>query len=230
MHKKLIMACMAIAAFAAFALPAAASANSPVLTHPTGTAYCPDGGTTTNCKLEGTNVGDWKLVGSLGTVTCSSVTLTGNITTNKNTHIEGDITSATFGGTGTGGDCTGPLGPVKVTTTVGNGVPWCLTAGGELPAHVFTARGNACNAASRSITFVLDFTNGPTCYYNRTTHVTGTYTTHSTGDAILSFNEQEWTKEKGENESFFYPCLSSGKLTGAATLETDGVAGGMFIS
>jgi hypothetical protein len=234
MSKKIIMACMAVAAFAAFVMPAAASATSPVLTHPTGTAYCPNGGTTANCLVLGTNVGDWVLKSSLGNITCSKVVLTGNITKNKETHIQADVTSATFNGTGVNGDCTAPapLSNVRVTTTVGNGVPWCLTAGGTLAADEFTARGNSCNLAQRSITFVLDFTEGPTCYYNRTTTVKGTFKTHPE-DAVLSFTEQEWTLEKGENETFFKPCLSSGKLTGSATLETDvpgGVNEPMYIS
>jgi hypothetical protein len=233
MAKKITMACMALVALAAFALPATASA-SPELTHPTGTTYCPKDEAGKECLVTGTNVGDWVLAGPFGTnVTCSKVALTGTITENSGKSVKGDITSATFNGTGEGGDCTSTLGSVRVTTTVGNGTPWCLTANSEMAADEFQVRGNACTAASRSITFVLDFTGGPTCYYNRTAVVKGTFATDTAGqDAVLSFTEQEWVLEKGENETFLKPCLTSGKLTGAATLETDTTASNdpMYIS
>ncbi len=233
MHKRLIMACMAITAFAAFVVAPAASA-SPVLTHPTGTAYCPNGGTGSTCLVTGTNIGNWEFMNGLGTFVCNSVTMTGNVTTNKENHIQIDITEAHFTGTGAGGDCTSPIGDFKLTTTVGNGVPYCLTAGGLLGADKFTARGNSCDKAQRSITFVLDFTNGPTCYYDRTTVVEGTFQTdtEASKDAVFSFSGAEWVKEKGENETFLKPCVASYKMSGSWTLETDkaGANEPMFIS
>jgi hypothetical protein len=231
MYKKLIMVCMAVAAFAAFVMPAVASA-SPELTHPTGTTYCPKDEAGKECLVTGTNVGNWVLKSSLGNIECNSVVLTGTLTENSGTSIKGDINSATFGNTGTGGDCTGPLGTsIAVTTNVGNGVPWCLSANNTMAADEFQVRGGACTAESRSITFVLHITGGRTCYYNRTAVVKGTFTTDTTGDAILSFSEQEWTLEKEEGSGLI-PCPSSGKLNGAATLETDTKASAdpMFIS
>lgn len=213
MKSKLIMACMAVAAFAAFVVPAVASA-SPVLTAPTGTA-APVG---TGIVGTNTGLGNWVFKGSLGNVECETVSLTGNVTENSGTSIKGDITSASFSNAGS--DCSSVLGPVKVTTNVGNGIPWCLSANSKMLADEFQVRGNSCNLASRSITFVLDFTEGPTCYYDRTAVVSGKFTTHPE-DAVLSFSEVEWTLEKGENETIFKPCLKTGKLTGKATLETD---------
>lgn len=225
MAKKIILACMAVVAFAAFVLPASASA-SPELTHPTGTTYCKNGGSLGEpCLVTGTNVGNWTFTSSLGTITCSSVVITGNVTKNNGTEVEGDITSATFGGTGTNGDCTGPLGiSINPTTNVGNGLPWCLRATKAMEPDEFQVRGNACNAASRSITFVLDGTGWQDCYYDRAAVVKGTFTTDTTSgeDAVLTFANQEWTLEKEVNTNPFLPgCPSSGKLNGSATLETD---------
>lgn len=220
MAKKIILACMAIAAFAAFVLPASASA-SPRLCETAAGGGEPCTNLVPPVKIVGTNTETWKLVGSLGTISCSTVFMTGTLTTNSGTHIAGDIETADFSGTGAEGKCTSPIGDVKVTTTVGNGTPWCLTAGGELAADKFSTRGNSCTLASRSITFVLDFAQ-QTCYYNRTAPVEGSFTTDTSGqDAVLSFENAVWTLEKSENTDIFHPCLSEGTLKGAATLETE---------
>jgi hypothetical protein len=181
MSKKLITTCMALVAFAAFALPASALATSPVLTTAAGTPLAEGSG------LKATNIGNTLFKGSFGEVTCSTATLEGTLTKNKmnGEAIEGTINTAHFTGTGEGGDCTSSLGDVKVTTAgTFNGTPWCMKA---LPgsAHELQIRGGACNSATRSITYVLHFTNIPfigprTCAYERTTltgPVKGTYVT-----------------------------------------------------
>jgi hypothetical protein len=100
LSKKLITACLGLVAFAVLALPAAASATSPVLTHPTGTAYCPIGGT--GCTFTGTNIGNFKFKGSFGETLneCTTLKLTGYVVKNKEEHIEANITTATFSGAG----------------------------------------------------------------------------------------------------------------------------------
>jgi hypothetical protein len=113
MHKKLIMAGMALAAFAAFVIAPAASA-SPVLTS--------DGvkvpvGTSVTWKNTGTIAFTWT---SSVTWTCSSADLTSTITVNNGTQIKGEVPagSAKFNGTGTNGDCTFPEPLGSTATTV----------------------------------------------------------------------------------------------------------------
>ena len=98
MYKKLITACMAIAAFAAFVLPATASAtNDPTLTD--------DGGhVAVGSKILATQVGNSFLratssdhKGSIQ-LTCSTGELTGTVLQNSGGTVEGEITFATFGG------------------------------------------------------------------------------------------------------------------------------------
>jgi hypothetical protein len=228
MSKKIILACLALVAFAVFVLPATASA-SPRLCETTKLEGGGEGEPCTNVGLvnvKGTNVGNWVLeTSTLGNVVCTGVTMTGNVTKNSGTNVEGDITSATFSGGGTGGDCTGSLGTsIQVITNIGNGVPWCLFANSEMAADRFEVRGNACNAAKRSITFKFNITGLVDCWYNREANVVGTFTTDTaTGeDAVLSFEKQQWNLEKEESTSIFAPkCPETGSLTGKATLETD---------
>lgn len=223
MAKKIILACMAITAFAAFVLPAAASASPRLCETTADHVTCHN----VSGNVTGTNVGNWTFTTSAGHITCTAVVLTGNLTENSGTSIKGDITSATFNGEGTGGDCVGPLGTsVQVIVNEGNGLPWCITANNEMKTDEFQTRGNSCNNAARSITFRFNITGLNDCKYNKTTPVVGTFTTDNSGttseDAILTFSEQEWTLEEENRTSIFAPaCPSTGKLDGAVTLETD---------
>ncbi|MGN6586940.1 MAG: hypothetical protein ACTHKT_05635, partial [Solirubrobacterales bacterium] len=94
MHKKLMMTCMAIAAFAAFVIAPAASA-SPVLTE-NGTAVA------VGASIEGKNTGEAIFTTTAGNVNCSSAVLKGTVTKNSGTKITGEIPvgSATYKGTG----------------------------------------------------------------------------------------------------------------------------------
>ena len=227
MSKKLITACMALVALAAFALPAAASA-SPVVTHPTGTVLNPETGECTGVKkticIKATNIGNAKLLTdpAEGTATlpmteCSTVTMTGYLEKNTGGVIEATIHTATFEGTGgvispgTMHECTGFNGLGNLTPTVNgggtdgesisNGTPWCLKSGAS---DTFTIRGGACTAESRKITFVFDSTKSshPTefnqCKYERANAVEGTFTTDTTGDAILSVKPGSTTAERAK--------------------------------
>jgi hypothetical protein len=239
MSKKLITAALGLVALAAFALPAAASATSPVLTHPTGTAYCPNGGTT--CLLTGTNIGNTKFKSGSSTLSeCTTAKITGYLVKNKETHIEGNVTTATFSGAGEEfngmHECLGFFGFGNLTPTtngthpagtkidnedVENGTPWCMTAGGELGANEFTVRGGTCAEAPRKITFILDSTVAGTCKYERTTAIKGTYTTDDTGDAIFTLLPANtgFTGEAGNPGG----CTASGSLEMKFTMETDSV-------
>lgn len=229
MSKKLITACMALVALAAFALPAVASAaNDPDLTHPTGTmmAVHPLGKTCledpTGC-IDATNIGVTKMKspGGATLVECSQATMTGMLTKNDGSNVEGDITSTSFSGTGTGGECTSSFGGITVDTNIGNGTPWCLRSTSTMGTDKFQVRGNACNLASRSITFVLTSTTVGTCKYNRTAALEGEYTTHPT-DAILHLKPGASTEFALEEGGFF--CPSAGQLEMSFTLETDTTA------
>ncbi len=219
MSKKLITTCLALFALAAFVLPAVASA-SPVVTHPTGTKLVPGAN---GVKIKATNIGNTLLTSTSGTtlVECSTASMTGTLTVNSGTSIEGNIESTSFSGTEAGGKCTG-LGGIIVTTNVGNGVPWCLhsTGGDE-----FQVRGGKCSEVPRSITFAMDSGLGVTCHYERANSIKGTFTTHSTGDAILTVTgagetgvtDTLFTKEAGDSVL----CPADGTLDMAFTLETD---------
>src|SRR4051794_24044133 len=106
MSKKLITACLGLFAFAAFVLPAVASA-SPQITHPTGTRLDPTGKTCTTTSnaicIVGTNVGNTVLKTDPTGETkpsvlseCSTAKMTGWLTKNTGTEIEGTIHTATF--------------------------------------------------------------------------------------------------------------------------------------
>jgi hypothetical protein len=243
MSKKLITACLGLAALAAVALPAMASA-SPVVTHPTGTPLA------TGTKITGTNIGTMKFKNASGETTlteCNTARLTGTLIKNKENHIEANITTATFFGGGAGKykgmeECKGvstlpsftltsngtdPVGTKIDEEDVTSGTPYCLTAGGVLAANKFTIRGGTCSEEPRKIIFILDttpFFAGDAereCKYERTPAIEGTYTTHSTGDAILLFEATEkatgFTGAAGNNVL----CPSKWTLQASFTLETD---------
>jgi hypothetical protein len=210
MTRKLIAACMAIGAFAAFGVASSATA-APVLTHPTGTVA------PVNTKILATNVGETVMKTSLGNVTCSKATLTGNLSTNSTAAgSKGDVSSAVFSGTGESNECTSWSGGVTVNANPAtNGLPWCLEATGA--TDVGKVRGGSCAGESRAIRFELNFTNAfiGLCVYQRSGAAEGTLTTHPT-DALVHLVEQEWVKFSGGAG-----CPSSGKLNMTFTLETD---------
>lgn len=206
MRSKLTAACLALAAFAAMALvPAGASAN-PLLTDAGGTVKV-------GSTIEATNVGNITLSSGLGNISCQSSTLTGNVTANTAGNINGDITKATFTGTGANGHCTSTIifNPTFTVDTA-ESLPWCLTNEGN--TDNWTVRGGACNAAAKNLTFTL--TGAFTCKYTRAT-VTGTFNT-TTSPATLTIGAgQTFTKEEGSSAL----CPETGTLSGAWQLYTD---------
>jgi hypothetical protein len=213
MYKKLITACMAVAAFAAFVIPATASAN-PDLTE--GGVLVP---TATN--IVGTNVGETIMTTSLGKVICTNVVLKGTLTVNSTEKgIEGDINSATFAGEGETApgepdkECTSWAGGVSVTPNPAtNGLPWCVEATEN--SDTIKLRGGSCTSATRPIRFTLVFTSGliGTCTYQRTNAAVGTIDTVNSTAGIL---DQEWTRFEGGAG-----CPSVGKLDMTFKLETE---------
>jgi len=233
MSKKLTTACMALIALAAFALPAAASA-SPEVMHPTGTRLG------TGTKITATQVGSGKYTATStsgsGSVLaeCSSGSMTGELTKNNGTEIEGNIESTAFSGTEAEGKCT-KLGGVKVTTAAtANGTPWCLRATAAMNANEFQVRGGKCSEAAHGITFLMDTGLGVNCGYERTAAIKGTFTTDTTGDAVLTLKGEGETgiADTGfTREGTNVLCPASGTLDMSFTLEKDqATATPVFIS
>jgi len=204
MFKKLILAGMAIAAFAAFVLPATASA-SPVLTHeglvvPPGT------------HIIGTSTETPTFTGAFN-VTCSKGTITGLVVKNSGTKVEATVAvgGATYIGTGTGGDCTSALGSTRVIVNS----ELCLTSEAS---DTFVI--NGCEA--KPVQFTLEVTGTGPCKYS-TSAIKGSFTTNAT-PATVKVTEQEAKKIEG---GFF--CPSSGKLDQDFDLYTDHTVSGVTI-
>jgi hypothetical protein len=234
MSKKLIMACLGVFAFAAFVLPTVASA-APELTHPTGTRLA------TGTKITATNVGNalFKEDGGFGLTLaeCTNVKITGELTKNNGTEVEGTVSTATFQGAGSAHDgmneCSG-LGSLTPTTngggvdenTVAEGTPWCVRATSAMAADEFQVSGGACGGAARKITFILETTSFGACKYERTAAtgpIKGTFTTDtgtSPTDAIMHLAAGANTTFTGEAGN---PggCPTNGVLQMSFTLETD---------
>ena len=199
MFKKLILAGMAIAAFAAFVLPATASA-SPVLKEGAETVAA-------GKTIIATNTNPTLFTGAFK-VECSTAHLTATVTKNSGTKIEATVAvgGATFSGTGTSGDCTSALGSVHVTVLS----ELCLTSAAA-PADEFSVTG----CGEKPVEFTLNVTGGPESCVYKTVSVNGTYTTAAT-PATVNVSEQEAKKSAG---GFF--CPSSGKLDMDFDLYTD---------
>ena len=203
MYKKLMLACMAIAAFSAIA---ASSASAAVLTHPTGTVA------SAGIGIKATNVGESHFVSSLGNITCNNNTMAGTLHSNSTAGgVTGEITSASFKGSAAGEECTGT--GTRTTNVTVTGLPWCVKS---LTGDNFEVRGGACTSAPSNITFTLDVTGLANCSYAKTS-IAGTATTDTTGDAILSISNVEVQKTGG------ILCPSPGELTMSFTLETNSV-------
>jgi hypothetical protein len=189
MHKKLITACLALVALAAFALPAMAqAANKATLTQPTGTAM------TAGTKITGTNIGNSLILSTSGStqLTCTIATMTGELTKNETGNVQGNISAAAFTGAGPGNRCTGfvnlAVDPLGLGTGAGQG--WCLKSNGtiEETTDEFQVFGGKCSETTKKIKFLWTAETGGECEYESTTTTAfkGTYTTDTTGDAILT--------------------------------------------
>lgn len=226
--KTLLRSTIAMAAVVAlFVLPSLASA-SPELTSPTGTR-APVG-----TKFIGTNVAhasapkQFLTTTPIGTMSCATATITGEVVKNDGSHLIGRITTFQLSGTeaspssshcnGFGGGATS-VTPSHTTNPTHNGVaalPWCITASGA--ENVFTIYGeveaNCANGKTRPITILYENASIGNCTYQRA-QISGTYTTHP-ADAILTIKGQPFTKVTG---SAF--CPSSFEIHLGLTLTTD---------
>lgn len=204
MHRKLIMACMAIAAFSVLIGASAASA-SPALTNSEG-KLVPVG-----TEIKGVNVGEGVFTGGFN-IRCSSGEGKGKVTENSGGSVKGEFfaESLKLTGTGTSGDCTSALGSIGVTFNS----KLCLAT---IP-KTDTGEGTGCGGAP--ITFSLTVTGTGTCKYE-SAKMTASFNTNS--DAVVTIFEQE---AKGESTNGFF-CPGSGKLDFALSATT--LAGGTLL-
>lgn len=228
---KLIRASIGVAALAAFlVVPAIASAISPTLTDPTGTAAL------VGTKLLATNVAhastatETVMTTPLGDIKCTNATITGELEKNKEGHVVGTISTVEFrrtaGKLANEAHCTGPGGLGTITITPNHtsdkphnnitSLPWCVTAAGLQNQFVVYGKveGSCLNGKTRPLTFTLHSSVLGACSYEKP-EVEGTYTTHP-ADAIMTINEQEFKKFTGSGF-----CPANGKLDMAFTLATD---------
>ncbi len=215
--KKLISACMALAAFAAFALPATASAtNDPTLTDPAGHVKVGS-----LIKGTGTNT-EFQTTAGSALVTCSHAEFTGSVTRNDSGFVEGEITKYTFSGTGATHpdtndlECTGSFGNAGITIT---NTPLCIRSTPTMTTDTFTVKGGGCKK-NESVTFAILSTTAGTCEYTTTpSAITGTYSTSPSTATLTVDNTQNGSGSERHSGGFL--CPSSGKLKMSFALTTD---------
>jgi hypothetical protein len=216
--KKLITACLALVALAAFALPAAASAtNEPTLTEN-------GADVAVNSKILATNIGNTVLETTSGSplVTCTTAKLTGKVLVNANGQVVATIETATFAGTGpvhpdTGDkECTGSFGNATVTVKT----PLCIESDPSMLTDEFEVFGDDCNSPlPNSVTFTILSTTAGECKYETTLPVSGGFTTDPEEAVLTVDDDQLGSGAKKEAGGFL--CPSSGMLEMSFELETD---------
>jgi hypothetical protein len=162
MRKKLITACLAIAAFAAFVVaPSASAAN-----------FTENGVTLkAGASITGT-AGETKFTAGSNTVICSTADMSGTVKVDENGTILGEIAAGNpvFTGTGTGADCTSEgLGPVKptVNSKLCLHIPKGTDIGTVDGCKVKTIVEGVEKEVTEPITFTLFATNlGLECHYS----------------------------------------------------------------
>ena len=213
MVKKLIMPCMAVAAFAAFVPATASATNDPQLTE--GVSLVPTQativGTATNTLFTNTE-------GTSTLVTCSKAQLTGALKVNHVSTVEVEVPkgSAIFEGTGAKHahnnlpECTGSFGNAYITVTSA----LCVRSDATMATDEFQATGCGAN----KVKFTIGSTTLGTCEYEATGAVKGTYTTNGSEAQMTTINNSAGSGAKLTNGVFF--CPTSGSLGMTFSLET----------
>jgi hypothetical protein len=230
MKGKLIAACMALAAFVAFTVvPASASAVQIGETSGSPATFSPLAAGT---KILATSASIALLTSENGSklLECPSASITGELITNGPSTITGNITSASFSGTGTEGDCLSSTGAsIKVTTSIAGGLPYCLKTIAE--KDELEVRGGKCSEAARSIKYTLDATGVGTCGYEANS-LKGTFTTDTSGqDAVATLTKAgPFTRYESEGLISFFCPEKGTTLDVSFTLETDeGAAAPLYV-
>ena len=217
MAKKILVFVAAIMALAV--VPAAASAtNSPQLVDTTA------GGTVdplaVGALIQATNTEPTVMTNEAeeALLKCETATMTGAVTKNDGSNVEGNITANSFRNHETI-DCNGILGPTVVNANPAtNGLNWCIRSTSTMVTDEFQVRGNSCASLARPIRFVLNVTlTGQTCVYQRSSAIPGTFTTGH--ESVLSISQIEFPL-LAELSSF--GCPTKGFLDMKFLLETDG--------
>jgi hypothetical protein len=198
MHKKLIAACMALAAFTVFAIgPATASAtNNPTLTYPTGTAI-PVGTKLTATLVNGSS-DLWNTTKTTKLLECTTAAMTGELIKNAGGNVESRITSMVLGGTGLKAageptnECTG-ITNTSATPKVSAAEPWCLRSTTTMATDEFQISAGNCPGGGRP-KFLWVTTEIGSCEYESTGVIKGTFTTDTPAggpiqDAIVHVNQ-----------------------------------------
>jgi hypothetical protein len=215
MTKKLIMACMAMAALAAFALPASASAtNEPDLTE--GAVRVGVG----NLVVGTSNSVEFQDTTTNALVSCTKGTLTGEVLVNAGGSLEIEILHSTFEGTGPKHadnslpECTG-VGNAAITVTNMN---LCLRSTKGQVTDEFIVGANGCKNMALP-RFVILSTPAGECEYETTKLVSGTFTTGGTVSTLTVSNTQAGSGAKRVRGGFL--CPSSGMLKMSFELEKE---------
>jgi hypothetical protein len=207
MSTKIIMACMAAVALAAFTLPASASASKMTLEE-NGVVLNPAAGACTGVSgticVRGTNTDVVpKVTDANGNplMDCTNMSLTAYLLKNTHAAIEATIHSVMLNGTPGvtphTTHCNSTFGNITVTTNPAtNGLHWCLRSTEAMAADEVQIRGNGCTAAARPIRLLLDSSVAGECTYERSGAVVGEVTT-TPNPALLHFAKQEFPKIAG---------------------------------
>jgi hypothetical protein len=213
MRNRILMLCVAVAAFAA--LPAIAAAASPTLEDDSGAVLATHTG---NIKAVSTNL---VFTTSSGNFECATSTLEGELTVNSGNVVEGDISTATFLNSTGGPKCKTSLpGPLTMEITTEN-LPWCLKATAS-PADTATIDGGTCGVTPRkTIAFTVHLFNTSgaevaACTYERAS-VTATYKTATSPLVGTVSAGTTFTKTSGS-----ILCPSTGTVAGSFTLTKAG--------
>jgi len=218
MYKKLITACMAITAFAAFVLPAGALAvNEPQLTE--GASLVAVGSTMVGTASE---VRFTTTEGAI-MVTCNAAKLTGTVKANASNNLQWEVPkgSAAFQGTGAVNadnglpECTGSSGNFYTTLTTA----LCVISNTSMTTDEFTVTGGACGTNGK-VGFIIGSTTAGSCTYESTGPVKGTYTTGGTEAKLTTIDTSAGSGFKLISGGFL--CPTSLALAMTLTLETAG--------
>ncbi len=215
MTKKLMRVFAALAVFAAFVLPATASAtNNPDLTE--GVTRVPVGATVVKTA---TNA-EFQTTASATLITCSKATMSGTVTANAGGTVEIEFTTAQFSGTGAvhsdNGltECTSTFGSGYVTWT---NLPLCWASTPVQSTDAFQTTSGSCPSNGKP-KYRFGSTTAGECEYEAGTAVTGTFTTNGTQASLTVDNTQAGSGATKIGGGFL--CPSSMKLKITYTLET----------
>jgi hypothetical protein len=210
MHKKIMVACFAVAAFAAFAIaPATSSAHwlketvggQPIII-PAGAkvvAYSEEG---QPARFQGSN--GWF-------VECDENILTGSVHANHdvNGNVQITIEDVWFQGHEPETQCTSTMGPAKVTipavTNFGGGAHWCIKT--LIGTDKFLLEPHNCTGVGGSFTFVVHM-GGLKCAFERKENMEGTFTTGDVGNQPVTFKlnpNQKFVTDLAAEHSFLCP-------------------------